>query len=184
MIQTANEEQNRVGSIESVSGERILRICNRGHEVTTVYVYFRKDGFAECKKCRNLATRRHAKSPERTLTEEKARRVLEALHNGDCLRLIHHGIKGNVRRNKARYVQPPICSSYELRNFRDAHPKFDAIVTELAAKNEAAARSHRYGNRSARKFPSVLLRSKRGSTSAVQTIQQATRNLCPTLRAP
>lgn len=182
MIPTENKEQSSAGRVDSNTDAKIIRICKRGHEVTAANAYFRNDGFPECKKCRNLASRKSAKSPKRTLTEQKARLILETLHNGGCIRLITNGVKGNISRNKQRYVQPPICSNYELRNFRKAHPKFDAIVTELAAKNAAVARSGRYGNRPPRKLPALTLRSKRGQTAAIDIVNRATQRICPTIR--
>lgn len=168
----------------TAASEQVIRICKRGHRITTETAYVNPRGHIECKKCRASATRRWELSAKPTLKEEDARRVIEALNNGASKQLITRGYRGKTtdrhpggaRKNKK--IASRICSFYGLRNFCKRHPQFGHLVEKLAAENAKKACS--LGR--PRKTYASPLNGKNGANAAFLSVHHATRSVFEAIR--
>lgn len=161
-----------------------IRLCANGHAVTEENAVYRKRGVAGCRECERARLARFRSSPNRTLTEDQARQVLEALNSGETVSTVVDGYKGQVvdssGKKKHRYIGGAICRRVELTNFCKANPKFGVIVEKLAKKNETASKVRTGAARRTR--PAISLRSAKGLKAAMSAVQRATEKLCDTIR--
>lgn len=127
--------------------QRLKTHCPAGHPLSGANLFRSTDGFRRCRACLSNST-----ANNRTVNEDQARRVVEALNAGAI-------ISQFTKANQPGYI----LNNRALTLFRRKHPKFDRFVLKRSAVNVEMRRAEGSPARDARIIQKADALNERGA---------------------